>query len=99
MNDDPNFTNEKNDTQYWKKFVSDSMNLNDMTSEEKMNSGRYLLIQESNTTMVTGFTSDKISFWNYTMTSSGSSTMSFTLLKTHIILTLIAVLFFFQQKS
>ena len=97
--DNPSFSKEKNSQDYWKKFVDDTTNLNEMTAEEKMNSGRYLLIQEANTTMMTGFSSDKISFWNYTYDSSSanSNIMSCCLFITYSFSILVSFFLFYHQ--
>lgn len=57
---------DKNDPEVWRPFVSDSIDLNKMTAEQKMNVGGYLHIQNSSIQMTTGFKSHKCDFWGYT---------------------------------
>ena len=66
VHDDPSFTKNKCDSDYWKKFVSDSTNLKKMSAKQKMDSGRYLYLHETDTKMMKGFSQHKIAFWNFT---------------------------------
>ena len=67
---DPSYKMDKNDPEFWKPFINESTDLNKMSAQEKMATGRYLHITNNNISMTRGFASHKCDFWSYTLDSS-----------------------------
>ena len=64
--DDPNSLKPSMDSEYWQPFAESSINLDILTAQEKLNVGRYLLMENSAIRTSTGFSTFKCDFWNYT---------------------------------
>ena len=74
--DDPNYSDHLATIEKWEPFASKSTDLSVMSAVEKMNTGRYLLIANEKIKMMTGFSQHKCDFWEYTLDSSATSTLS-----------------------
>ena len=64
--DNPNYLKPTYDSEYWQLFLDNSIDLESLTAEQKLNTGRYLKIEKSQIKTIQGFSQHQCKIWNYT---------------------------------
>ena len=67
--DDPNYSKSIRDKDFWMPF-GNKINLNHLSANEKMSTGKFLLLTNDEISMTRDFSRHQCKFWNYTRDSN-----------------------------